>query len=596
LAHAGDAYRSGNWAAAAELARDLLASHKDDLAALRLWARASARLGRDDVAMNVYERRLNEKHLEAEDYLVVGMMLDRQKRGDAAARAWKRVLADPQPSPVMLEELTRLCARARLFDDAILAAERLGRAPGWKARGELLLGTLRVELNNTPAAAVAFRNAIELDATVVSRSRDPVALSKLIARTFLKFERPDLAKPLLHAILERGPDGESSWLLSRAYLQDGDKPEAMKTLKQSGTYRADNLLDAEPGPFVGEGRCEKCHTKIFRESLATRHTQTFYRGAQLRDIPLPSGPLPDPDDPQVTHSFERRDGVVHAQTKVGREVFHAVVDYAFGTSDRYLTLVSRDATAVYHTSRLSYYDTSEGKGWDRTTLDMTHPTPAKPADFLGEAIGVRDGLARCLYCHVTNPRTGSDAPGPELADRAIGCERCHGPGGNHLRALEIGFPDMAIVNPTGASPAAVTARQCNDCHVLERNIQDDDIDNPGWIRSQGIGWARSRCNTESGEAFGCVTCHSPHQSARAKSSAEYEAKCLSCHAARSPQAATSTVDSALARVAEQQRQACPVNPRSGCLECHMPQVKIDSLHMKLTDHHIRVHRDKAGTR
>ena len=67
----------------------------------------------------------------------------------------------------------------------------------------------------------------------------------------------------------------------------------------------------------GEARCEKCHAAIFRDSLASRHTQTYFRGDQLDAIPLPDGPLPDPDDPQVTHTFQRRDGVLHEETRVG---------------------------------------------------------------------------------------------------------------------------------------------------------------------------------------------------------------------------------------------------------------------------------------
>ena len=57
----------------------------------------------------------------------------------------------------------------------------------------------------------------------------------------------------------------------------------------------------------------------------------------------------------------------------------------------------------------------------------------------------------------------------------------------------------------------MTSKQCNDCHILQTKFGDDEPENPGWVRSQGIGWTRSRCNTESGGAFGCVTCHDPHQ-------------------------------------------------------------------------------------
>jgi len=586
------AYSGGQWAAAAELARQTLAVRKDDPAALRLLARASARLGRDAAAMAIYQRRLDEKGLEAEDHLLLGLMHQRNGRRDAAARAWNKVLEAGEVSPRSLEELARLCVQGRHFEVAIQATERLSREPGWEARGFMMLGTIRLELNDVPGAALLFRRALDLDPAVLDKSHDPTPLRKVIARTFLRMSRPADARPLLRSILDGAPDSEAAWLLSRAYLQDGDKTRALEELKQAGAYRALNPLEAEPGPYVGEARCEKCHSKIFRDSLVSRHARTYHRGTQLDLLPLPERPLPDPDDPGVTHTFHQREGVLREETRVGRDVFDAVIEYAFGTGDRYLTMVSRDARGGYHISRLSYYHTPEGKGWDRSTLDMTHPTRAHPAEFQGETIGVRDGLAKCLYCHVTNPRTGHDSIGPEMADRAIGCERCHGPGGNHLVALQIGFPDSAIVNPAHASPQAVTSQQCNDCHILEKRVREDDPENPGWVRSQGIGWLRSRCNSESGGAFGCVTCHNPHQSARAASTADYEAKCLSCHSPTSRPAAHEVAGSTARASARPPFRTCPVNPSKGCIPCHMPRVRIESLHMELTDHYIRVSRQK----
>jgi hypothetical protein len=412
----------------------------------------------------------------------------------------------------------------------------------------------------------------------------------VIARTFLRMSRPGEALPLLRSIIDGATDSEAAWLLSRAYLQQGDKTRALEARKQARTYRADNPLEAEPGPYVGEARCATCHSKIFRDSLASRHTQTYYRGSQLDRLPLPDKPLADPDDPQVTHSITKRDGALWEDTSVGHQVFSAFIEYAFGTHDRSLTMVSRDSRGGYHIGRLSYYDTPEGKGWDRSTLDTTHPTRTHPAEFQGETLAVRDGLVKCLYCHVTNPRTGRDSIGPEIADRAIGCERCHGPGGNHILALEAGFPDLAIVNPAGASPQAVTSKQCNDCHILQTRFGNDEPENAGWVRSQGIGWSRSRCNTESGGAFGCVTCHDPHQSARATSTADYELKCLTCHASASQPAGNEVPHSTASASSGPQFRKCPVNPSKGCIQCHMPRVRIDLLHADLTDHYIRVHR------
>jgi predicted CXXCH cytochrome family protein len=540
--------------------------------------------------MPIYERRLDDKMLEPEDHLLIGLLHQRQGQTDAAAGAWKKLLEADEVSPHILEELARLCILKHRWEEAIPATERLSAQPGWEARGAMLLGTIRAALNNFPDAAKSFRRALDLDPAEVDNSQNPMQLRKLIARTFLRMSRPDEARALLQSILDRGLDAEAAWLLSRAYLQAGDKAHALKALEQSGTYRGDHPLESEPGPYIGETRCEKCHSEIYRNSLASRHTRTYYRGAQLDLLPLPEHPLLDPEDPEVTHTIRRHDGALRERTRIGNEVFDAVIEYAFGTSDRYLTMVTRDANRRYRIARLSYYDTPQGRGWDRSVLDTTHPTRAQAAEYQGEAIGMRDGLAKCLYCHVTNPRTGQESFGPEMDDRAIGCERCHGPGGNHVAALQIGLSDRAIANPAGASPEAVTTKVCNDCHILDRRFRDADTETAGWARSQGVGWSLSRCNTESGGAFGCVACHDPHKTASATTTAQYEATCLNCHSSKTQPAEVRKMDRPTQVGIEKPSRGCPVNPSKGCIECHMPRVHIDLLHQGVTDHYIRIRR------
>ena len=239
--------------------------------------------------------------------------------------------------------------------------------------------------------------------------------------------------------------------MSRVYLQQGAIAEARTALIGAGSYRADNPLEDEPSPHVGEARCQQCHGVIFNDSLASRHTQTFHRGAQLRRLPRPDRPLGDPGDPNVTHAITEVDGALWEETRVRDTVLRSLVEYAFGTSERYLTMVTRDARNQFRMARLSYYHTADGQGWDRTFLAVGDPT--EPEDFVGETIGVRAGVASCVDCHTTYPRAGRERIGPEAADRAIGCERCHGPGGNHLAAVAADLADRAIVNPASASAA-----------------------------------------------------------------------------------------------------------------------------------------------
>jgi hypothetical protein len=186
---------------------------------------------------------------------------------------------------------------------------------------------------------------------------------------------------------------------------------------------------------------------------------------------------------------------------------------------------------------------------------------------------VRAGVVRCLYCHTTNPRTGAERTGPETADRAIGCERCHGPGGPHIAAVRAGFADLAIVNPAHGTSTALTAL-CADCHNLnppEAELSSPKTD-PRWVRSPGISLTWSRCYTESGSSLTCLTCHDPHGKAK-RPAVSYEQKCLSCHPG--PSSTSPGI-------------VCPVNSKSACLACHMPAVPNPVLHAQLTDHYIRV--------
>jgi tetratricopeptide (TPR) repeat protein len=582
VARASVAYAQGDWPSAIRLGREALREWPDDPEAMRIVARSSARLGRADAAIDSYQK-LGEADLQPFDFLALGLSLGRAGKLDDAKKAWVMGLdAGPESAP-LLEELGWFLFGKHQYEDAIQLAGSLDRLPGCEARASMLLGNLRATLNDVPGSADSFRRALSLDPGRIDQSSDPAGLRKLIARIDLRADRPAEARDVLRPIVERGPDPEASWLLSRAYLREGEGAKARESLALAGSYRAAHPLENDPGPYVGETHCEKCHPQIYKDSLASRHTQSYYRGDQIRGLPRPEHPLADPDDPKVTHSVEEQGGVVRERTRVGGQVYDAVIEYAFGTSDRYLTTVNRDNRGDFRIARMSYYQTAEGRGWGRSQLDSIHP--AAGTQFQGEPVGVRDGIIKCLYCHVTNPRGGANRVGPETADRAIGCERCHGPGGNHLLAVAGGFPDLAIVSPASATPAAATVTQCNDCHILDRGYPESDRENPDWIRSQGVGWTWSRCNTESGGSFGCATCHDPHQSARATTTAHYEAKCVLCHSATDPKAGGRSLDDS-----GKGPTICPVNPSKGCVGCHMPKTRFASMHLDLSDHYIRVRR------
>src|SRR5262245_5619183 len=83
------AYERGDWERAANLARERLKVAGDDPEGLRLLARASARLGRDDSAMSLYQR-LGEPALQVEDMYVLGLALKRAGKRKSAIEVWQR--------------------------------------------------------------------------------------------------------------------------------------------------------------------------------------------------------------------------------------------------------------------------------------------------------------------------------------------------------------------------------------------------------------------------------------------------------------------------------------------------------------------------
>ena len=223
--------------------------------------------------------------------------------------------------------------------------------------------------------------------------------------------------------------------------------------------------------------------------------------------------------------------------------------------------------------RLSHYP--EKPGWDLTT--GLGPLPADPHDLLGEVL-TADGLRRCLGCHTTDSKASHEGVGPLAGETGIGCERCHGPGGNHLAAIAATFPDPAIGRPKLATSAQVVTL-CSACHTPRgREVRPSD---PAAVRFQGITITWSRCYAESGRGLSCVTCHDPHHDAETKA-AHYESVCLKCHGP-SP------------RKDLKRLTACSVNPAQGCVRCHMPPVRGVVSHITFTDHHIRVHREAAAS-
>lgn len=575
-------YARGEWSAAREQAWQRLKAAPNDANAIRLVARSSARLGQFAEASRSY-MRVAPDAFEAEDYYVLGAGFLRANKVSDALASFEKALAKDPNHPEALRDLVKLYIEKDRLTDALDVARRLGRQRGWEAAGAVGLGAVDDALDERAAAAAAFTNALELDPSV---SRAPITFREVrlrLAGDLLRTSRPAEARSQLTPLLNRGADPEASFLLSRCYLQEGKLTEATSAWGQSnGSSR--NPMAEEPAPNVGSARCAECHQAIHDVQQKTRHARTFKTPDELRALTLPAGPVVDPGDPSVSHTISRVDDKLKFETRrKDGAIYRAIVDFALGASDHGLTLVGRDGDSKSYELRLSVY----GKefGWDRTTGQPVKPPDG--AECLGRSLNA-DAVRNCVNCHATEARAALDRTGPAAADHGIGCERCHGPAGNHLAAVSLGFPDLAIARPKLAPGAPVMAL-CGQCHTAKG--KDLHPLQPEAIRFQALTLAASACFTNSEGKLDCVTCHNPHRNV-SKSHTAYEAACLECHSERPNN--TPGARGPRSPAESMRRVVCKVNSVSGCIECHMPASSGRALHASFTDHYIRIHPEKAA--
>jgi tetratricopeptide (TPR) repeat protein len=581
------AYERGQWDVAAEVARARVKTKGDDADALRLLARASVRLGRDDSA-RAFFRRLGSQAMQSDDLCLLGIALTRMGDNQGALQVWEQARAQNPNDPETLFELTRAYMADQRPVAASETARLLGAHPGWEAKAELLLGSIYLVLNDPERAVIAWEQALERAPTAHARadsSAPPVVPIKDMARALLAAGQPASARHRLQPLLTGRPDPEVHWLLSRAYLQEHAMTEALEHWNLARSFRDNDPLAPEPARFVGSLACAPCHRGTAHSQQGSRHAHTFFRGTELGRLELPLAAMPDPGQPQVSQSLERiGTDRLQQETRVEGQTLRAVVEYAFGSGDRGLTLVGHDQDGQARELRLSHYQSAKIGIWDVTAGHSLKPTEL--AEYLGQALSA-DSVRRCLLCHVTDPRSVLENAGPGSTVHGIGCEKCHGPGENHLLAVAAKFPDLAIGRPSLASGPLIV-NLCGQCHSpLGRSISPEE---PTSVRFQATTLTWSRCFTESENSFDCLTCHDPHRDVD-RSIPTYESKCLTCHSGTErpgppPQARRPT------RLASPARPGrCPVNPTGGCIGCHMPTVADAVPHSAFTDHFIRVHRD-----
>ncbi|MCA8988571.1 MAG: hypothetical protein KDA78_13060 [Planctomycetaceae bacterium] len=220
----------------------------------------------------------------------------------------------------------------------------------------------------------------------------------------------------------------------------------------------------------------------------------------------------------------------------------------------------------------------------------------------------------CVSCHTGRVhlsdgrhvnRFATDPAGNSIIEPSISCERCHGPGKDHVdwqnargQATQKSSEDPILKLSTLSSEAMHDL--CYQCHligvqrILRYGRNDFDF-RPGdrlediwvcYVDGSGIEgnqtdvvshvqqMRQSQCYLGSDHELSCISCHDPHSIPRPENRAEfYRNRCIQCH----------------------QEQGCQLSleerekseARNSCIECHMPKLKArDVPHTSQTDHRI----------
>ena len=584
------AYEQGDWAAAAASAAIHLQRFPNDAEASRLMARALARAGRLEDCAAAYAS-LPLSSLEASDLLAFGEAL--AARGNrplsrAAIESARR--RDPEHRDV-LRALARLDSGEPPSRAELELADRIAVLGGWEPAAALAFRLAALGREDPRLAENVLGRILQSDRGLLAKVHTAASADLLVARALLECGAPQSARRTARAVIERSdPSPEAWWLLSRAHLQLGQLESAQECLQQAQGFGQDHPERHEPALPTGAAQCRECHGAIYRKQQSSRHALTI-RQDDLSSAVLPDGPLADPVNAGVVHEFRVDGPSVKVTARAdGEGTFEALAEYLLGSGRHGTTFLTRDPTGQMRELRMSYY--TEGPIWDLT--GGFPRSPESPDEYLGRPLSA-EAVVTCLHCHTTDGRSYRERTGPLAADRGIGCERCHGSGGNHVIAVERGFSDLAIGRPKLATGPARLAI-CGECHRATGQASPAD---PGFTRFHATTLPQSACYQRSLGRLDCVTCHDPHGDLEL-STAYYESRCLHCHASH-PSGSGAAVAAWPVGREPAAAPPCPVNSSDGCIACHMPKVRDDESHADHTDHLIRILRpppklSRAGSR
>jgi predicted CXXCH cytochrome family protein len=306
------------------------------------------------------------------------------------------------------------------------------------------------------------------------------------------------------------------------------------------------MLTAAAAAYVGSAACARCHAPI-----AARYAQTRMANVIKDPREHPEAIVGDFSGPDAVRTFTKD---------------QIAVVYGSKFKQRYFTRRDGDLFPLPAT-------------WDVTNRRWV------PYGVSG------DTGPLCAGCHSVNYDVGTK----QVTEWNVGCERCHGPGSDHVAS-----PSRAnIINPSRLDPIS-SVDVCVQCHSEGHPLQqptdgkeyhwpvgfktglrladfwrlDDHV--PGRVEQLYFPDGNARENRMQGNDFvqslmyrrgvTCASCHDPHGTANnADLVKSARLVCLTCHGPGSP-------NGPRAATIEQHTHHKAGSPGGECVNCHMPKI------------------------